>query len=256
LSAGNLERPIDDGRDKAGLTAHSSFVFYVDALLLVVFVLLLSPRLTGLPCHEWLGLSFTIPVLVHLLVARPWIRSSFTRVLRSKDPRTTVNLILNSLIFILAVIEIFSGLEISQVLRPTAGLARINDRSWRELHNLGLNWMVLVIGLHIAMNWEWITRSILGRLSRPPSYRPSRMRLAPSYVSAVGWIVLVLLVSSLVAGIAYAILGPPSAARVYVQDEVRRFSPTIGHGAGQFLGEAFMIAVVAFVARKWLRVRL
>lgn len=51
-------------------------------------------------------------------------------------------------------------------------------------------------------------------------------------------------------------VGPPSLARVYRQDEIARFRPTAGHGVGQFVGEAFLLACVAFVARRWLRVRL
>ncbi len=255
MSRGNAGRPVAD-EAKAGLTARSSFVFYLDALLLLAFVLLLSPRLTGLPFHEWLGLFFTIPVLVHLLVARAWIRFSFRRVLHTRGRHRIFNLVLNSLLFILAVIQIFSGLEISQVLLPSLGLWRIDDRSWRALHNQSLNWMVLVIGLHIAMNWEWIASSLARRVSLPHADTPSRMRLAPSYGSAARWIGLVLLMAFLVAGIAYAILGPPAAARVYVQNELARFAPNIWYGSRQFMGEAFLIVVVAFVGRKWLRVRL
>jgi hypothetical protein len=54
----------------------------------------------------------------------------------------------------------------------------------------------------------------------------------------------------------YGIVGKPSLARLYNQNEIGRFQPTFGHGIGQFLGETFLVAIVAFIARKWLGVRL
>jgi len=54
----------------------------------------------------------------------------------------------------------------------------------------------------------------------------------------------------------YLCLGPPTPARLYWHDELARFSPTWGHGLGQLVGEAMLTALIAYAARRWLRVRL
>jgi hypothetical protein len=108
----------------SALTARTSLVLYLDAVLLVLFVLLLSPRLTGLTWHEVLGLLFVLPVLVHILIARRWIVGAIKRLLGLADRRARVNFGLNTILFILMVIEIFSRIEIS---RLALLLSRAND---------------------------------------------------------------------------------------------------------------------------------
>jgi hypothetical protein len=134
--------------------------YTLDFALLVLLLLLFSPRLTGLPMHEWLGLALGLPLLLHLLLSWRWIATATTGVLRRSSLRSRINYLLNALLFILVVIEIVSGGMISAVAVPALGIATVNDRSWRALHNLGLNWTLLVIGLHVAMNWATLLRAL------------------------------------------------------------------------------------------------
>lgn len=41
---------------------------------------------------------------------------------------------------------------------------------------------------------------------------------------------------------------------LYNQNEIARFQPSFDHGLVQFFGEALLLAIVAFIARKWLRI--
>jgi hypothetical protein len=60
-----------------------------------------------------------------------------------------------------------------------------------------------------------------------------------------------------IAGTAFVWLGPPALTREYqVKNEAARFAPTIGHGLLQFGGEAFLLVVIAYCGRRWLRIRL
>jgi hypothetical protein len=111
------------------LPGRKAFMLSLDALLLVAFVLLLSPRMTGLPLHEWMGIAFCLPVLIHLLIARPWISQATKRLLRGADRRTRINFLLNATLFVLLALEIISGLVISQVATPFFGISTLNDRS-------------------------------------------------------------------------------------------------------------------------------
>lgn len=144
----------------------SRLQLYVDVLLLAVLLLLFSPRLAGLPVHEWLGIALVGAVLVHLLLSWRWISASTQRFAVRSDWRGRVNYVLNCLLFVLIFIAITSGVVISAVALPAFGVRTINDRSWRALHNLTLNWTLLVIGLHVAMNWQPIVAGF-GRHIRP-----------------------------------------------------------------------------------------
>src|SRR5512140_1864262 len=81
--------------NRRALTLRSSFLFYLDVALLILFILCLSPRLTGLPWHEVLGLAFILPTFLHLLTARPWTRLAVKTSWRAGNWRTRINLLLN-----------------------------------------------------------------------------------------------------------------------------------------------------------------
>jgi hypothetical protein len=146
-----------------------------------------------------------------------------------------------------------SGFIISEVVLPKLGISTINDRSWRSAHNLPLNFLVLFVGLHIAINWGWI---IAAFKRRADNSKQSQKVFYPGFMVTLMRIGILVLVTSLVALLLYFIIGEPSPARLYTQNEVSRFDPTFSHGIGQLSGETFMIFLVAFIARKWLRIRL
>src|SRR4051812_47723370 len=141
------------------------FVVFLDVTLLIIFILLLSPRMTGLALHEILGFIFFIPTIIHLLIAWPWIQSATRKFLTAANRRTRFNFFLNTILFILVISELTSGFIISQVVLPTVGINTINDQSWRSAHNLPLNFVMLFTGLHIAMNWGWIAAAFKKRVS-------------------------------------------------------------------------------------------
>lgn len=139
--------------------------FVIDLALLGLILLMLSPRATGLPVHEWLGLALGIPVLMHLLLSWTWISRATLVVPFRSGWRHRINYILNSLLFALIVTEIVSGVAISVVALPSLGIPTIEDRAWRALHNRLLNVLVLLVGIHLAMNWTGL-RAELGRRLR------------------------------------------------------------------------------------------
>lgn len=134
--------------------------YALDLVLLLTLLLLFSPRLTGLPVHEWLGLALGLPLLLHLLLSWRWIATATAGVFARGGMRSRINYVLNAILFVLIVIEIISGSMISAIAAPTLGIPTVNDRSWRALHNLCLNWTLLVLGLHVAMNWTPLLRAL------------------------------------------------------------------------------------------------
>jgi hypothetical protein len=228
------------------------FIICLDTALLVIFILLLSPRMTGLPLHEVLGFIFFIPIIIHLLLAWPWIQKATKRFFKAASKRTRFNFFLNTILFILVITELVSGFIISQVVLPGIGIKTINDRAWRAVHNVPLNFVVLFAGLHIAVNWGWIASVFKKRLRIPTQSNISSLKIQAIF----GSISILILATGFVSLVWYGIIGKPSITRLYNHNEIARFHPSVGHGIVQFLGEAFLLAIVAFIARKWLSIRL
>src|SRR5579863_1633074 len=113
---------MSDRAPRNGVILRSTLALYLDSFLLVVVLLLLSPKLTGLPAHEVLGVLLVLPILLHLLIARAWIALSIRRLWSNASRRGRVNFCLNVVLFILIVIEVFSGLMISRVVLPYLGV--------------------------------------------------------------------------------------------------------------------------------------
>src|SRR5215472_6005027 len=135
------------------------FLFWLDLVLLLVFALLQEPETTGLWGHEWISLGLAALLLLHLLVNWRWIVGALKRYGVSAQ-RTRFNAWLNGLLYVTMVFTIFSGLVVSQFVLPTLGLTASDLKIWRQLHAFVAGLTLVVVGLHVALNWTWIANVI------------------------------------------------------------------------------------------------
>ncbi len=132
--------------------------FWLDVTLLVSICALQTVRFTGLVLHEWLGLAVVGMVLAHLLFAWSWIFSHSRRFFTLKSIRARINYLVNVSFFAVVTAVIFSGILISQKAIPTlTGSKAAPDMDWRwdSLHNQFSAIVVMLVGFHLAINWEW-----------------------------------------------------------------------------------------------------
>ena len=94
------------------------------------------------------------------------------------------------------------------------------------------------------------------RSKRRTDQKPGEGVFSAGIQAIITRIAILVLASGIVALVWYSIIGEPSLARLDSQNEIARFNPSLVHGMTQLLGEVFLLAIVAFIARKWLRVRL
>ena len=137
-----------------------SFLLWFDSLLLVLFLLTMTPGLTGLAIHEIAGVVFAILFLVHILLSWQWINAAARKLITKGAWRTRVNYSLNTVLFAFTWITIVAGLVISQVVLPALQVPSVNDSVWQFLHNRMASWIRIGVGLHIAMNWQWIVAAV------------------------------------------------------------------------------------------------
>jgi cytochrome b561 len=143
-----------------------TLVLTLDAGLLAIACLLENVPLTGLRIHEWLALGTVGLILLHLLLSWTWIVASLRRLAAPGAWRNRINYLLNFSLFASVVTVVFSGVMLSEAALPAFGL-RIapGDISWRYVHNRFSNYFLILVGLHLALNWDWSVAAVR-RLSR------------------------------------------------------------------------------------------
>jgi len=132
--------------------------YWLDVSLLVSVCALQSVRFTGLVLHEWLGLMVVGMVLAHLLFAWSWISSHSRRLFALKSIRAYINYFVNLSLFAAVTAVIYSGILISQKAIPAlTGLQAAPEMDWRwdSLHNQFSAFVIMLVGFHLAINWEW-----------------------------------------------------------------------------------------------------
>src|SRR5215831_18404773 len=138
----------------------------IDAVMLVAFGALQSWRLTGVPAHEWLGVTFLLLAVSHLVIHGRWVESRAPKLLRVGSLRGRASVLLNLLLGIAMTTAITSGFFMSKVLLPNQ-LTPAAYGSWHRLHEQSSNLSLLLIGLHVALNWDLIAGGIRRGWRRP-----------------------------------------------------------------------------------------
>jgi hypothetical protein len=137
-------------------STRSKFFLLFDVGLTVSLLALMSVALTGLALHEWLGIAFIAVLVLHLLLHWQWIAGATVRWLRSLSWQMRLTYLVDVVLFITMTLVIFSGLVISEAALPLMGLTTSRNFAWRAIHSATSNGVLLLISLHIALNWRWI----------------------------------------------------------------------------------------------------
>ena len=237
--------------------SHRSYMFLTDILLSLIFLLLFSLLLTGLKIHELAGIAFFVLMLLHLVFSWTWIKLSAQKILRKKNWQKRFNFLLNATLFILVVLQVSSGLVISQVAVPALGIKTINDWAWRSLHSDCPRILVVVISLHIALNWQRIAGYFRKKnLTSIPSATSNGTAPVAVFANGLRIAVLILLAAAVVAVITFIIKGQPLEADKVPWNAIARFTPMLIPGLVQYSGGAIVICILVYMAHRWLKLRL
>ena len=231
------------------------YLVLLDGFLFVGFILLLSPFSTGLSVHEFLGVVICPFIIPHLLFSWSWIKVSTRRFLVQSGWRERFNYLLNLSLFVFVVLEIVSGLVISEVFVPSIGLKTINDGAWRGLHNQSSVGIVLLISLHISLNWQRLVSYF--RKKNSPAVRINKGQSYYLYLKKqTVRFSLVILAAVIISSLGYLVLGAPVMARLYAENEILQFRAKPIAGTVQVIGSVISIFILAYISWRWLRIRL
>ncbi len=134
--------------------------FWVDLILLIFFLLEMNLQFTGLDLHEWIGLVMGGVVVIHLLFHWKWIVAVGQRLIRKLPAIQRIKYIVDILIFVDMVVIIATGIWISEVVMRQLGLSTPSNFFWRWLHTSSADWEVWLVGLHLALNWQWVVATL------------------------------------------------------------------------------------------------
>lgn len=130
-----------------------------------------APHFTGDAIHEWLGVALSGAIVVHLLLNWNWIVEISARLFTQMTTSARISYILNWALFATGIMITLSGLMISKTVVPFFGWSLPADMSWRQLHELSTNLIMILMGLHVALHWNWIMnmfkRLFMSRASVP-----------------------------------------------------------------------------------------
>ncbi len=134
----------------------------LDISTFTAFLILMDPRSSGIAVHEWLAIALSATVIVHFLLNWSWIAEMTKRVFSKGNTLngSRVNYILNWALFINGILIMLSGIMISQSVMPSLGFSLPENFTWRGLHEFSTNLSMLLMGLHVAMHWNWIVSTV------------------------------------------------------------------------------------------------
>jgi hypothetical protein len=155
---------IDRKRNPPSIT---KIQLLADIVLFIGVVWALMPQATGIPLHEWGSLLVIIPFLIHLVLDWQWIIAVTKRFFKRQSGEVRFNYFWNWFQFMMMVIACFSGILISNTALPAIGIPIVVDPFWLEVHLFSANSVMIMLGVHLAMHWQWITANFKRYILRP-----------------------------------------------------------------------------------------
>lgn len=153
-AATNRAAPGRPGSRRAA--ARMRLDFWLDAVLLVAFLVAESFGLTGDAIHEWLGLGLGLALLVHLTLHWDWVLSASGRLLR-RGGRDRMLWAVNLTLLVAMTLCVASGVLISRVALPYLGVLAPGGEFWTRLHSITAVLTIALVGVHVGLRWRWLT---------------------------------------------------------------------------------------------------
>jgi len=157
----------------------------IDFGVWIGFLVATEPRLTGIAVHEWFSLALGAALLTHVLLHWSWIVALVTRFFQKLWHVSRLKFVLDILLFVAFITIFLSGVMISQAILPALGIRLAENGAWKFIHGQSVNAALVLIGLHIALNWKGLVNTVSRWIVAP--LRPRRLPaiVLPNNVEAV-----------------------------------------------------------------------
>ncbi len=148
--------------------------FNLDIAIVLLYLLIMEPKFTGLVLHEWIGLCVGIMFIIHILMHWQWIVEASKRYFKKFPKKAKLNYVLDILLLIGSGAILLSAFPISKKI-GFAWLGIGGDISmWQHLHVAFSFLTLFVIAIHLGLHWKWTINALnkigqfdIKRLSKP-----------------------------------------------------------------------------------------
>jgi hypothetical protein len=155
----------------------------LDIGILVGFLVVDQPALTGVPLHEWLSVAFAATILVHLLLHWRWIATVGLRFFQNLFHTSRLKFVVDSLLFAAFIAVMLSGLMISRSFLIFFGIQPLRNQAWTILHASSASMVLILTGLHFGLSWNWLV-GMLKRYMHLPGLPGLKQQKQPAVVQA------------------------------------------------------------------------
>ena len=162
---------------------------FMDGIILILLIFVMSYSLTGNLIHEILGLVILAGFIIHMAVNNQYYMSMVTALRTGQvSSKSTIAFIINILLPVDAIILLISSFAISKDLFP--GIAEIFSKSiWTPIHVISSVLLVILVFIHVFMHLG-LFRQLLGKAT--DTLQTKRMKTAALRVIAIIFAVIVI----------------------------------------------------------------
>lgn len=126
----------------------------IDAVMAILFLLLMNTAVTGLPLHEILGIAILALFTAHLALNKNWLGNTVRRIKAGANGKQRGKTLLNTAIAVSMSTCIVTGVMISQYL--FAPLGQSSAMAWYDVHDISAWVSLSLLALHGVLHWRWI----------------------------------------------------------------------------------------------------
>lgn len=130
----------------------------LDIIMLIAFIFLMEPWATGLYLHEWAGILVVAVFIIHLVLNWIWIKVSTGSFFRKMPSRNRLKYILNWLILVGFTLVVYSGMKIAKLIDFSWLGMEGSMRFWRFGHTSFSFITLILVAIHLGLNWQWVVR--------------------------------------------------------------------------------------------------
>ena len=147
------------------LSTRTKFDLVFDTVLFVAFAIAYAEDFTGLSLHEWFGIAFGVALLFHFSLHWEWVVRTTKGMLTTSGRRRVMWLVNLALLGDL-MLCIGSGILITGW--RVFGVVFDSNEFWNNLHGTTAGVAIALIGIHIGLDWRWITNAFRRMTRRSP----------------------------------------------------------------------------------------
>lgn len=128
----------------------------VDLIVLVVYLVVANPALTGIGVHEWLGIAAFVAFVAHAAQHGDWVAETARTAFVRPSLGRTGHFVLDALIVVAFMTCTVSGVLVSGAVLPAFGLYADGFFFWDPLHAASAKVLLALLVVHVVAHWRWI----------------------------------------------------------------------------------------------------